>query len=241
MASSNSHPPPLVIAISIFSVIPAGPNRHFALYVLEIAVADLPYIRSKIPAAPIPPPAHGHHSVPHASSLHFIQQRGRQLRPTTSERMARRDGPSVHIQAIWIDRKLAQTGEHLCPPNASFRVPRDRCRRVTTRPASALSNSWHRTDPNSSGRTPAVAKVTKRARGLRPRSWAWPTTLRVPPRHRRGLRRVPGSHRAGSVESRAKLGECLGDVSRRGPSSLSKVTSRVSCVPGPLGCTDVET
>ena len=86
--------------------------------------------------------------------------------------MAERDGAAVDVQAVGIDRQ--QLAGRRAPARRRLRsARRDRSGRASARSASGPSGSPApgrcRTAP---ARTPAVAKATKRASGVRPRSRA---------------------------------------------------------------------
>jgi hypothetical protein len=87
-------------------------------------------MRSKIPAAPMPPPTHietrPYRAFP---PLHFVEDRRGELGARAAERMAERNRAAVHVQAIGIDGQLAQAGQHLRGERPRS-ARRDPCRRA---------------------------------------------------------------------------------------------------------------
>ena len=45
--------------------------------------------------------------------MHLVEQRGGEFGTGASQRMTKRDGATIHVQPVGIDRQLAQAGEHL--------------------------------------------------------------------------------------------------------------------------------
>ena len=124
--------------------------------------------------------------------------------------MAERDGAAVDVEAIRIDRQLAQTGEHLRGERLVQLHEADVVERQP-RQLQRLANRRHGTDAE------ALRLNAGRGEGDEARQRLQAALLgerRRRDEHRRGavarLRRVAGGDGAGRVEGRSKLGERLG-------------------------------
>src|SRR6185369_11209079 len=57
--------------------------------------------------------AHADKAISRVASAHLVQDAGRQLGAGAAERVAKRDGAPVDVQAFGVDRQLLETRKHL--------------------------------------------------------------------------------------------------------------------------------
>ena len=120
----------------------------------------------------MPPPTHiVTIPYPGLAAPHLVEQAGGQLGAGSAERVSEGDGAAVHVEAVRVDGQFLQAGEDLHGEGFVQFNEVDLVQRQAGELEGFLIAGTGPT-PKRSGSTPAVANVTNRPSGVRPRSRA---------------------------------------------------------------------